>query len=109
MRETKYCFTESKLLVLSYETPMLSRLHLLLLLLVAVPAARSDVRSDQEKRLKEVFAGKILTIRDFYVDDELVYSPAAKVVVGGTSGDWTLAHLNVEKIRLHPDRLTFEG
>ena len=88
---------------------MVSRLHLLLLLLVAVPVARPDVRSDQEKRLKEVFAGKILTIRDFYVDNELVYSPAAKVIVGGRSGDWTLAHLNVEKIRLHPDRLTFEG
>src|SRR5438067_11946591 len=85
------------------------RFHFLFVLLVAAPWLCADTRGDQEKRLKDTFAGKILTIRNFYVDDKLVYSPAAKVIVGGKSGDWTLAHLNVEKIRLHPERLTFEG
>src|SRR5438552_2052377 len=85
------------------------RFHLLLVLLVAAPWLRADARSDQEKRLKDTFAGKILTIRNFYVDDKLVYSPAAKVIVGGTPGDWTLANLEVEKIHLRSDQLTLEG
>ena len=97
---------ESKLLVLYYGITMRLRFHLLLIPLVAAPWLLADERGEQEKPLIDTFAGQTLAIRNFYVDDKLVFSPAAKLIVGGTPGDWTLARLEIEKIQLKPDQLT---
>lgn len=81
----------------------------LLLVALSLPVGFAQTE-DIEKRLKADYAGKVLTLRNFYSGNRLRYSSTGELIEGGQPGPWTLTgKVELRKMKLRPDRLEMEG
>jgi|tagenome__1003787_1003787.scaffolds.fasta_scaffold20975202_2 TonB family protein len=62
-----------------------------------------------EQLLKAKFVGKILVIRNFYVNQTLRYDAFGQIKGHPDKGEWTIAQFNIEKVRLGSDGFELDG
>ncbi len=62
-----------------------------------------------EQLLKDKFLGKLLVIRNFYLDPLLRYDASGQIKHHAIKGDWTLAQFKIDKVRLHSDGFELQG
>jgi len=80
------------------------------LLLTLILPASADEREDVERRLRDIYKGKVVTLRDFYSGDRLQFSSDGTLLKGGAAGPWTLFGLiEVKELKIARTRLTLEG
>jgi TonB family protein len=87
---------------------------ILILILAGIatsPGAGPPVRlQEQETALQARLAGKIMTLRHFYSDPAMTFTPDGLLAGAATEGAWTLHGLvEIERVRLHQDRLSLRG
>src|SRR3954468_7470838 len=63
----------------------------------------------QDQLLKAKFVGKILVIRNFYVNQTLRYDASGQIKGHPDKGEWTIAQFNIEKVRLGSDGFELDG
>ena len=62
-----------------------------------------------EQLLKDKFLGKLLVIRNFYLDPMLRYDASGQIIGHPNQGPWTIAQFKIDKVRLHNDGFELEG
>jgi TonB family protein len=62
-----------------------------------------------EQLLKDKFLGKMLVIRNFYLDPLLRYDSSGQIKGHPNQGAWTIAQFRIDKVRLHNDGFELEG
>ncbi|HVH86262.1 MAG TPA: hypothetical protein VM912_06025, partial [Terriglobales bacterium] len=68
-----------------------------------VPAAA------QEQLLKDTFLGKLLVIRNFYLDPQLHYDGSGYLKGAAQSGEWTIAQFKIKKVLLRSQGFELQG
>src|SRR5581483_9607105 len=76
-----------------------------ILIIAAFPA----LGQNPEQLLKDKFLGKLLVIRNFYLDPLLRYDASGQIKHRAIKGDWTLAQFKIDKVRLHSDGFELDG
>ncbi len=79
--------------------------------LAQAPAAvKTDGTQDPQMRLAGLLVGKALFLRGFYLNNDLSFDPAGRVVGTPKVGDWTLAAVNILKVeRRGPEEIELDG
>lgn len=63
-----------------------------------------------EQHLKSKYAGRVLTLRNFYVSNWLRYTADGTVIGPEQTGTWTLySAVEIKRMKLYPDKLRVEG
>src|SRR5947207_14212228 len=75
----------------------------LILILSAVGAVA------QEQLVKDKFVGRILVIRNFYIEPLLRYDGSGHIKHHAQTGDWSIAQFKIEKRSLSKNGFTLKG
>lgn len=73
-------------------------------LLISITAAQTA-----EQLLNNKFAGKLLILRNFYSAESLHYNQSGVLENHSDSGSWTLAHFQIQKVRLTKSDFELQG
>lgn len=83
--------------------------RLLLTAFILSVAAVPALAQNPEQLLKDKFLGKMLVIRNFYLDPLLRYDASGRIKHRAIKGDWTLAQFKIDQVRLHNDGFELNG
>ncbi len=83
--------------------------RLLLAAFLLTFAASPALAQNPEQLLKDKFLGKMLVIRNFYLDNQLRYDASGLVKGHPEMGAWTIAQFKIDKVRLHNDGFELQG
>lgn len=79
-------------------------------ILTAFFPARAADRTALETRAEQEYAGKVLTLRNFYSGAHLSYDADGRLLKGGSPGPWTIdAWVEIEHLKLHSTKLEVDG
>ena len=63
----------------------------------------------QEQLLKDRFLGKMLVIRNFYIEPQLRYDSSGNIKGPAKTGEWTIAQFKIEKVLQRNDGFELQG